>query len=211
MARFSALSDAPAEVARPSRFSALSDNAADFVRPSRFSALSDNAANFVRTSHFSALSDAPADFVRPSRLSALSDAPADFVIYVIPLLRLDQTRIPLISVLRAADMNTTADQVINLSPKRYIVRRVIITNASTSLTTAVGGIYTGTGKTGVALVPAGQSYAALTGSNKFIDATLHASTSTDHYVVTTLYLSLTTPQGVPATADIYIYGDSVEA
>lgn len=128
-----------------------------------------------------------------------------------PLLRLDQARSPLIAVLRAADMNTTADQAINLSPKRYVIRRIIVTNANASLTTAVGGLYTGPGQTGVALVPAGQSYAALTSSDKFIDTTLHASAFTDHYAVSTLYLSLTTPQGVPATADIYIYGDSVEA
>lgn len=128
-----------------------------------------------------------------------------------PLLRTDQTSISLIAVLRSADMNSVLDQPIALGTKRYVVRRVVVCGASTSLTTAVGGIYTSPGKTGTALVPSNQAYTSLTGPTKFLDTALHASMGTDVVVSETVYLSLTTPQGIAATADVYIYGDSVES
>lgn len=126
------------------------------------------------------------------------------------LIRADQIAGPLIGVLRGADMNSTTDQPIVCSPIRYIIRRVIVTNASVNLTTAVGGIYTSPTKTGVPIVPAGQVYTSLTSPSKFIDTSLHALTSTDTFTNPGVYLSLTTPQGAAATADIYIYGDAVE-
>lgn len=126
------------------------------------------------------------------------------------LIRADQVAGPLIGTLRGVDMNSISDQIIGCSPVRYIIRRVIVTNASVSLTTAVGGIYTGPTKSGTAIVPANQAYSALTGPEKFIDASLDALTGTDTFTNEVLYLSLTTPQGTPATADIYIYGDAVE-
>lgn len=128
----------------------------------------------------------------------------------IRLLRVDQVRGSLIAVRRSVNMNTTGDTPITVVPKKYTIRRVIVTNASVPLTAAVGGIYTGPGKTGTALVPAGQSYVALATPRRFIDTGQDISTITDAFTAQTLYLSLTTPQGVAATADVYIYGDSVE-
>lgn len=126
------------------------------------------------------------------------------------LIRADQIAGPLIGLLRGANMNTTADQPIICTPSRYIIRRVIVTNASVNMTTAVGGIYTGVSKSGTALVPAGQVYTSLTAASKFIDTSLAPSTGTDTFTNQGLYFSLTTPQGVAATADVYIYGDAVE-
>jgi hypothetical protein len=126
------------------------------------------------------------------------------------LIRADQIAGPLIGLLRGANMNTTADQPIVCTPRRYIIRRIIFAGASLNLTTAAGGIYTNLGKAGTAIVPTGQVYTSLTGSSKFIDASLHALTSTDTFTNQGLYLSLTTPQGAAATVDIYIYGDAVE-
>lgn len=126
------------------------------------------------------------------------------------LLRSDQVRAPLLAVLRGANMNTTSDQPLTLGPKNYVVRRVVVTNASISLTSAVGGIYTGAGKTGTQLVPAGQSYAALIDSTKYVTTSLGAAVATDTFINGTIFFSLTTPQGAAATADIYIYGDAVE-
>lgn len=152
--------------------------------------------------------DEPVVFI-PQALGGGAD---DVLNYLTPqlLLRIDQARAPLIAVVRSVNMNSTSDQIIDLSPNKYIIRRVVVTNASVSLTTAVGGIYTGPGKTGTAVVPAGQTYAALTSHTKFLNTGQHISTITDAFVTDPLYFSLTTPQGVAATADIYIYGDSVE-
>lgn len=126
------------------------------------------------------------------------------------LLREEQVNAPLIAVLRGANMNSAADQPLTLGPTKYVIRRVVVTNASVSLTTAVGGIYTGAGKTGMVLVSAIQSYAALTAPTKFVEPSLQAVALANSFTSGTLFLSLTTPQGVAATADFYLFGDAVE-
>lgn len=101
------------------------------------------------------------------------------------------------------NMNSTADQAIILPSANWIPTAIVVTNASVSLTTAAGGIYTAAAKGGTALVTAGQVYSALTANTKQVALTL---ANTDRQTVGTIYLSLTTPQGGAATADIYIYG-----
>ena len=113
--------------------------------------------------------------------------------------------------LLGANMNITTDQVITLAPQadKFIVTNIIATNASISLTTAAGGIYTAVAKGGSAIVAAGQVYSALTAATKFVALTLAGTALTDVYDAATqlsFWLSLTTPQGAAATADIYIYG-----
>lgn len=111
--------------------------------------------------------------------------------------------------LNSANFNSTADQGIATNSTRYIIRRIVVQNASTSLTTAVGGFYAAASKT-TALVSAAQVYTALTASTKYIDATLTALVGTDVRTEATLYLSLTTGQGGAATADILIIGDRLD-
>lgn len=113
----------------------------------------------------------------------------------------------LLGAFQAADFNSTADQAIPISVAKYVVRRIVVVNASTSLTLAAGGFYTGANKSGTTVVAATQVYTALTGSTKFIDATLAAGVTGDVLTAATLYFSLTTGQGAAATADIYIFGD----
>jgi len=109
-----------------------------------------------------------------------------------------------------ADFNSTLDQIIPLNTlliTKYRPTRITVLNASISLSTAEGGFYTGLAKTGITLVAATQSYAALTTSTLALDVTLNAAA--DVLVAgTPIYLSLTTPQGVAAKADVYIWGDS---
>jgi len=115
----------------------------------------------------------------------------------------------LLGELIGANMNSTGDQqiVIFSAPAKYIIRRIVATNASISLTTAVGGIYTAVSKGGTAIVANSQAYSTLSASTKFLDLTL--ASNTDYRTATSLYLSLTTPQGAAATADIFVYGDIV--
>ena len=115
----------------------------------------------------------------------------------------------LLGELIGANMNSTGDQqiVIFSAPAKYIIRRIVATNASLSLTTAVGGIYTAVSKGGTAVVANSQAYSTLSASTKFLDLTL--ASNTDYRTATSLYLSLTTPQGAAATADIFVYGDIV--
>lgn len=101
-------------------------------------------------------------------------------------------------------MNTTSDQKIAMNSSNYIVDKILVTNASTSLTLAAGGLYTASSKGGTAVVGAGQVFTALTASTKYFALTL--AVTADILTATQLFLSLTTAQGGAATADIYIFG-----
>ena len=85
----------------------------------------------------------------------------------------------LLGSLIAANFNSTADQQITIfsNPSKYIIRRIVVTNASASLSTAAGGIYTAVSKGGTAVVAAAQAYSTLTGSTLFLDLTLNTSGS----------------------------------
>jgi hypothetical protein len=80
-----------------------------------------------------------------------------------------------------------------------------LVNPSASLALAVGGVYTGAGKTGDILVDSTQVYSTattpLTSSQSMTGSSLGNGVRTE-----TPYLSLTTAAGSAATADLYIFG-----
>jgi hypothetical protein len=119
----------------------------------------------------------------------------------------------LLGQLISANMNSTADQqiVVFSAPAKYIVRRIVVTNASVSLTTAAGGVYPQISKGGTAIVASGQAYSGLNASTKFIDLTIASGYTSGGSILTakSIYLSLTTAQGAAATADVYVFGDIV--
>lgn len=108
----------------------------------------------------------------------------------------------LLGSLLGADFNSTADQSITIAAGTWRITKVTVTNASISMTTAAGGIYTTTLKGGTAIVPAAQVYTALTSATVILNCTIAASPN----AATPIYLSLTTGQGVAATADVRIFG-----
>lgn len=119
-----------------------------------------------------------------------------------------------------ANMNVTTDQLIPIQVTDdqdlahagygdFLIEHIIVRNASISLTTAVGGIYTAASKAGTQLVANSQVYSALTAPELFVKLTKANTALTTVFNGTTqpnLYFSLTTPQGAAATADIYVYG-----
>lgn len=105
--------------------------------------------------------------------------------------------------LLGANMNSTADQTIPVGSGNYLITAIIVTNPSVSLTLAAGGVYTATAKGGSAIVAAAQVYSVLTAATVQLALTLALTTRRTE---TPLYLSLTTGQGVTATADVYLYG-----
>jgi hypothetical protein len=122
----------------------------------------------------------------------------------------------LLGKLISANMNSTDDQRIAMfsNPSKFILRRIVVTNASISLTTAAGGVYTAASKGGTAVVASSQAYSSLSASTLFLDLTLSTTGSASTTVkssIPNLYLSLTTAQGAAATADVYVYGDILEA
>jgi hypothetical protein len=110
--------------------------------------------------------------------------------------------------IRSANFNTTADQACALpaSVTAWTPIGIKVTNCSTSLTLAVGGIYPATSKGGTALVAATQIYSALTGATVVLNLTMAANIATTRYTVSTVYLALTTAQGGAATCDLYVEG-----
>lgn len=117
----------------------------------------------------------------------------------------------LIGYLLGADFDSTEDQQFSGLPARYIIRRVVVANPSISLSNAVGGIYAAPAKAGTVIVAATQTYATLTGVSKFKDLPLEAVCGTDWFVEASIYFALSTPQGAPATADVFIFGDPLPA
>ena len=114
-----------------------------------------------------------------------------------------------LSLTRQLDMTSTADQSIPIafSPgRKYRVWKVTACNSTASLNLAVGGIYTGPGKTGIQVVSALQTYALLTDSNDALDLVVNSSILDELIDYPTLYLSLTVPQLSPALCDFYVYG-----
>src|SRR5262245_14863605 len=51
-----------------------------------------------------------------------------------------------IGLVKGANFNTTSDNTIPINAARYVIRKIVVTNTSASLTTAVGGVYTATSK-----------------------------------------------------------------
>lgn len=116
----------------------------------------------------------------------------------------------------------SADQALLLpfSISAFMLTGIIITNASVSLTTAAGGFYPGANQTGSPIVASSQAYSSLTNSNQLLQTTLTAYAQTARFSsnnlpltlgpnsqeVLEIFFNLTTPQGAPATADIYLVG-----
>lgn len=115
--------------------------------------------------------------------------------------------------LLGANMNVTTDQAFTMTGwsalNKFRVTKITAKNASISLTTAAGGIYTAISKGGTAYVANTQVYTGLTGPTLAMDLTVVSTPGlTPLAAASTLYFSLTTPQGAAATADLEIYGDA---
>ncbi len=126
----------------------------------------------------------------------------------------------IIASLRSANFNITTDQpiVIPAQIAAFRLSNIIVTNASISLTTAVGGFYPQAAKGGTPIVAASQAYSALTTVNGLLLMTLASFGSATRFSSATLnsvasqlaiWFALTTAQGAAATADIFLVGDNL--
>lgn len=122
--------------------------------------------------------------------------------------------------IRGANFNSTSDQPIAIPATitAFQLTSIVITNANVSLTTAVGGFYPAALKGGTPIVAATQVYSALTDSNKLLQATLASFGTTTRFSsanlgqilgLSNIWFSLTTPQGISASADIYLIGQNL--
>lgn len=106
-----------------------------------------------------------------------------------------------------ADMNSIADQAFEKlhDYTEYTIQGIRANRASVNMTTAAGGIYTGAAKSGITLVAGTQVYTTLSTSAKGLGLTI-IQADTNGVLTVDPILSLTTAQGVAATADFYITG-----
>jgi hypothetical protein len=115
----------------------------------------------------------------------------------------------MIGRLLGANMNATTDQPIPLFVSNsFRITKITVKNASTSLTTAVGGFYPAASKGGTAIVLNNQAYSGLTTGALALDLTIDTVPAATVYAATQgLWLALTTAQGAAATADIFVFGE----
>lgn len=116
-----------------------------------------------------------------------------------------------IAKITGADMALTTDQLFTWlvpQPAKFLPRRIVAVRVTGAFNTAcAGGIYPAAAKAGTAIVAAGQSWAALTGANTLVDATVVAAATLGVLTTNTVYLALTTGNGIALTADVYLFGD----
>lgn len=111
--------------------------------------------------------------------------------------------IRLLASYQGVNVNQTGDTVLPVSnTTNYSVSNVIFTNASTSLTTALAGVFTAPGAGGTAIV-ANAALSALTGSTVVSQRTVAATAA---QAGQNLYVNVGTAQGAAATMDVFIYG-----
>lgn len=112
--------------------------------------------------------------------------------------------------LKSANFNATSDQAITIAPftsgSKYMITEIDVANCSVSMTTAQGGVYTAASKGGTIIGATTTPFTNCTGATKRHRLTALTNMDSNTLTAATLYLSLTTAQGVAATADVYIIG-----
>jgi len=111
--------------------------------------------------------------------------------------------IRLLASYQSVNVNATGDTVLPiLNTGSYSISNVIFTNASTSLTTALAGLFTAPSAGGTGIV-ANAALSALTGATVVSQRTV---ASTAAQTGQNLYVNVGTAQGAAATMDVYVYG-----
>ncbi len=118
----------------------------------------------------------------------------------------------LLFYIKGADLQSTSDQLFTkvFPTTKYVISDIRAVGASGGVTVAcAGGIYNEASKGGDELVAATQDWTGLTEADKIIQPSLESVVGTDVQTETPI-LSLTTGSTAAATANIYIYGYSMD-
>jgi hypothetical protein len=111
--------------------------------------------------------------------------------------------IRLLASFQGVNVNATGDTVLPvINTDRYSVSNVVFTNASTSLTTALAGVFTAPSAGGTAIV-ANAALSAMTSASVVSQRTV---ASTAALTGQNLYVNVGTAQGAAATMDVFVYG-----
>lgn len=116
----------------------------------------------------------------------------------------------LLGVAKGVSINSALTDVatLNIPAGKYVVRKIIITNPSTSLAASAAtlGVFTAASGGGIA-VTALATMTALTAAAKFKDATIGATALTDALTASQLFVRNGVVHGSAATVDIYVFGE----
>lgn len=106
-----------------------------------------------------------------------------------------------------ANLNSTLDQALlkAFDFTKYVIDKIVFANASAPIINASGALYTGGSKSGIPLTASTQSLAGMDSVNAVVNPSLTAG-ATGLITDQTLFLSLTVPEGTPATADLFVMG-----
>lgn len=106
----------------------------------------------------------------------------------------------------AVDVNNAGtDNAMTMEASRYRIDKIVVENASTSLTTATAGVFTAPAAGGTTIAAA-QALSALTTSAKYDDLTLEAIAGTDVFTDAILYFRNIVAQAAPATVNVHCFG-----
>lgn len=112
----------------------------------------------------------------------------------------------LLGVFKGVDLNSAnTDHELKIGWPKYVVEKVIVTDASTSLAIsgATLGIFTASGGGGTAVVSAA-TLTALTGATKIVLSTL--ALTTDYLTSGSLFARTVLAHGSAATCNVYVFG-----
>lgn len=116
---------------------------------------------------------------------------------------MQQNGLRLLGSARGVNANVVGDTpIVILNSQKWSALYVIKVNASISLTTATGGIYTAIAGGGTAILTA----AALSGNTSAPVVVSTTPTTTNTQTVQTVYWHIATAQGAAATLDVFLYG-----
>lgn len=111
--------------------------------------------------------------------------------------------IRLLASFQGVNVNAGGDTVLPvINTDRYSVSNVVFTNASTSLTTALAGVFTAPSAGGTAIV-ANAALSAMTSASVVSQRTVASTAAISGQ---NLYVNVGTVQGAAATMDVFVYG-----
>ena len=124
-----------------------------------------------------------------------------------PILTIQPGYLQLGKLIGASGTITTDQAIPILGATKYIIDKIVFANASVAPVEITGGIYTYINKGGEQVVPAAQTYTALTAGeyNSLVLTPTEVVRAAPY-----LYLSLTTPNAAAVTFDIYVFGRVLE-
>jgi hypothetical protein len=115
----------------------------------------------------------------------------------------------LLAVKKGVNINSAnSDNEVAIPAAKYIIRKVIVTNPSTSLAASAAtlGVFTAAAAGGATVVTAAL-LTALSAAAKFLDMTIAATPLTDVVTSSSLFIRNVIAHGSAATVDVYIFGD----